>query len=229
MSLVFDVTFPLRDFVLDLNGTFSKKATGISGPSGSGKSTFFRLLSGLERPVRGSILLNGRVLYDSKKHIDMPVHKRAIGMVFQEKLLFPHMSVKKNLTFSERYVQRTRVPFFDIVDMLDLSHILDAKPDEISGGEQQRVAIGRALLSSPEILLLDEPFSAVDKTLRGSIIRYMKRLKSELDIPMIIISHDPEDFHALADEVFFVDNGRRVENGCSYKLRLESIAPDFFA
>ncbi|MBN2511134.1 MAG: ATP-binding cassette domain-containing protein [Spirochaetales bacterium] len=223
MSVVFDLSYPLRDFVLDMSATFSGKATGISGPSGSGKSTLFQLIAGLKKPVRGSVMVNGKVLYDSRKGICVPVHKRAVGMVFQEKLLFPHLSVRKNLNFSQAYTSRSRISFFDVVEILDLAHILDAKPGVISGGEQQRVAIGRALLASPDILLLDEPFSAVDKDLRGSIIGYLFRLKEGLDVPLAIISHDPSDFTALADEVVFIDKGRRVNKKCPYHDRLTEV------
>lgn len=212
MSLEYNIFLPRRDFDLELKGCFDKGITGIYGPSGAGKTSFFNVLAGLERPRKGSVSLNGRVLTDCAKKIHIPVHKRRIGVVFQEKLLFPHLSVKDNLLFGLPYVKDKKVDFEEAVELLDLSAVLEAKPHEISGGEQQRTAMGRAILTSPDLLLLDEPFNAVDYCRRTSILSYIKRLERALSIPLLIISHDLTDLQSLTGRVSLIHKGK--EEGC---------------
>lgn len=208
MPLDFNLQLPRREFDLELSGSFHKGITGIFGPSGAGKTTFFNLLSGLEKPLKGSVILNGRVLTDIDKGIYVPVYKRRIGVVFQDKLLFPHLSVKENLLFGVPYVKEKKISFDDVVDLLDLSSILSSKPHNISGGEQQRTAIGRALLTSPELLLFDEPFNAVDYALRSAILPYIRRLKEILHIPILVISHDLSDLQCLTNQVYLISRGK---------------------
>ena len=221
MGLKFDLELPRRDFLLKLEGGFEKKTVGIFGPSGAGKTSFFQALCGLEKPAMAKIELNGRALNDTENRIFEAPQKRGIGVVFQEKLLFPHLNVKKNLLFGVRYNNRDSLPFNDIVDLLELEKLLDSMPSEISGGEQQRAAIGRALLSGPELLLLDEPFNAVDEALRRNILPYLRRVRDELNIPMLVISHDLPDIQALTNDIYLIENGRCAGYGSVYDL-LES-------
>lgn len=208
MGLEFDVQLPRRDFNLNLQGSFGDEIVGIYGSSGAGKTSLFSLLNGLERPSKGHIVLNGRVLVDTQKNIFIPPYQRKIGVVFQEKLLFPHLTIRENLLFGIRYAKEGQLSLQDVSELLDLSDFQDAMPSEISGGEQQRTAIGRALLTSPDMLLLDEPFNAVDSTLRLAILPFLKRLDNELDIPMLVISHDLPDIQKLTDNVYIIEDGQ---------------------
>ena len=218
MALEFNLQLPRRDFDLKLSGLFENGITGIYGPSGAGKSSFFHLLSGLEKPVQGFVKLNGKVLTDTEKGISVPVNKRRIGVVFQDRLLLPHLSVKKNLIFGVPYVKESKLSLHEVVDFLSLSSVLKSRPGEISGGEQQRVAIGRALMTSPEMLLLDEPFSAVDYTLRSTILPYIKGLKEVFPIPILVISHDRDDLEKLTDRICLISRGRERALGSMYEV-----------
>jgi molybdate transport system ATP-binding protein len=213
MSLEFSIELPRNCIDFKLEGRYKNRITAVYGPSGSGKTTFLLLLAGLLKPASGVISLNGRKLTDTSKGLYVPVNKRRIAVVFQEKLLFPHMSVRQNLCFGEGCAKKfgasgPGLNLDTVIELLDLSNILDSRPDRISGGEQQRTAIGRALLCSPELLLLDEPFNAVDNSLRSNILRYIKRLRDELNIPMIVVSHDLPDLQSLTDTVQLIRKGR---------------------
>ncbi|MDC7220890.1 MAG: ATP-binding cassette domain-containing protein [Spirochaetales bacterium] len=208
MSLIFDIELPRRDFLLKLDGEFDKGTTGIFGPSGAGKTSFFKTLFGLETPSRGKIILNGRTLVDGEKKINLPMHKRRMGVVFQDKRLFPHMTIRDNLLFGQKYIKKSPLKLTEAVDLLDLGLLLDSYPHEISGGEQQRAAIGRALLMSPELLLLDEPFNAVDNSRRITMLPYLNRLRDKLDIPMLVISHDLPDIQRLTSQIYLINQGQ---------------------
>ncbi len=207
MSLEFDLTLPRRDFTINLSGSFGKETIGIYGPSGAGKTSFFSMLLGLEKPRKGNIILNNRVLADTEAGVHVPVNRRRIGVVFQEKLLFPHLTIRENILFGERYAPEHRISLESVAELLDVTPMLDSRPAEISGGEQQRVAIARALLTSPELLLLDEPFNAVHAELRLSILPYLNRLTEELKIPMLVISHDLPDIQRLTSTVYLIHRG----------------------
>lgn len=213
MGLEFDVQLPRRDFKLNLQGSFGDETVGIYGPSGAGKTSLFSLLNGLEVPSRGHIILNDRILVDTEKNIFTPPYLRKIGVVFQEKLLFPNLTIRENLLFGTRYVNEMKLSLESVSELLNLSDFLDSMPYEISGGEQQRTAIGRALLTSPDLLLLDEPFNAVDSNLRLAILPFLKRLGSELDIPMLVISHDLPDIQKLTDNVYVIESGQCMGYG----------------
>ena len=222
MSLQFNIFLPRREFNLELRGCFENGITGIYGSSGAGKTTFFNIIAGLERPLKGSVSLNGRVLTDCHRNIHVPVHKRRVGLVFQDKLLFPHLSVKENLLFGYPYVKDKKVDLDEVVELLNLSAILKSRPHEISGGEQQRTAMGRAILTSPDLLLFDEPFNAVDYCLRTSILNYINRLKEALNIPFLIISHDLSDLQRLTSRVYQINRGKEAGFGDIFeKLRSE--------
>ncbi|RED43755.1 molybdenum ABC transporter ATP-binding protein [Aestuariispira insulae] len=199
----------LQDFTLD--AAFEIPASGITalfGPSGCGKTTILRCLAGLER-LDGYVRLKDDVWQDQGYF--RPPHKRAIGYVFQEASLFPHMTVKQNLSYG--MANPDKVHLHETADLLGVRELLDRIPDRLSGGERQRVAIGRALLSKPDILLMDEPLSALDRAAKTAIIPYLERLHAGLSIPVLYVSHDHSEVERLADHMLVMDKGRVISNG----------------
>ena len=198
----------LNDF--DLNISFScedGKLLAIVGPSGAGKTTIIRTLAGLQSPDWGLITYNIETWTDTEHNIYVPTRKRGIGYVFQDYTLFPHVSVYKNIAFAARDKQKVD----DLMRLFDIQHIRDSKPHKISGGERQRCAICQALARSPKVLLLDEPFSALDALTRKKLREMLKFLKKELHIPIIHVTHDIREALFLADDILPVVRGR-VEN-----------------
>ncbi|MEG9490582.1 molybdenum ABC transporter ATP-binding protein ModC [Mannheimia indoligenes] len=194
---------------LDLNVNLEIPAQGITaifGRSGAGKSSLINLIAGLATAQSGFIELNGCVLFDSQKDINLPPEKRNIGYVFQEHRLFPHYSVEKNLKYG--YKRSDSADFLQIVELLGISHLLDRYPESLSGGEKQRVAIGRALLSSPDILLMDEPLSALDLPRKQELLDYLDKLATQLNIPILYVSHSLEEIVRLADQLLLLNNGK---------------------
>ncbi|MGL1890977.1 MAG: ATP-binding cassette domain-containing protein [Spirochaetaceae bacterium] len=208
MSLEFDIKLPRLNYKLELKGHFGKGITGIYGDSGAGKTSLFNILAGLEKPTEGFVKLNNRYITHVEKKINTPPNKRNVGIVFQDNLLFPHLTIEENLRFGLRYIKKQNVDFNKIVEILNLRKILSAKPYLVSGGEAQRIAIGRAILTSPELLLLDEPFNAVDYCLRSNILRYIKGLNKELDIPILVISHDFNDLKFMTNTLYKINLGK---------------------
>jgi molybdate transport system ATP-binding protein len=213
-----DILLPRKNFDVQIKETFSEGITGIFGPSGSGKTSLMHAISGLDTPVAGRISIEGNLLFDSEKKIYVPVQKRNIGYVFQEGRLFPHMTVEKNLLYGAKKNNKSKVSFQEVVDLLNLKHLLNSKPSQISGGERQRTALGRSLLSSPDILLLDEPFSAVDMNLRSQILPFIMRIQQKVNIPILVVSHDLPDLLKLTSTLFVIKNGRCVGHGEYYDL-----------
>jgi molybdate transport system ATP-binding protein len=189
--------------------------TGVFGPSGAGKTTLFNLLSGVDIPKKGKIKLDSETLVDIDINHVTQGKNRNIGYVFQENHLFPHLSVKKNLLYSKPYIKKREkfISFDDVVNLLEISSILNKKPRQLSGGERQRVAIGRTLLSQPRLLLLDEPFSNVDCSKRKQIISYLLKINNHFKIPMVIISHHLEDILKLTRKIVIVENGKSTVAG----------------
>ncbi|QEN05958.1 ATP-binding cassette domain-containing protein [Thiospirochaeta perfilievii] len=218
MGLEFDIQLERREFKLDLSAEFHNKTYGIYGHSGAGKTSLFSLLNGLLRPSTGFIKLDGETLVNVKQKIFIPPNKRRIGVVFQEKLLFPHLNVRENLEFGCRYIKDRSISLSEVTELLGLNNLLDVMPNRISGGEQQRVAIGRAILTSPKLLLLDEPFNAVDNNLRESILPYIKRVGDSLNIPMLIISHDLPDIQRITDDIYVIEKGKKVGFGSIFDI-----------
>jgi molybdate transport system ATP-binding protein len=208
-GLAVQLRLRLGDFQLTAEFASTARTLALFGPSGSGKTTILKLIAGLLRPDAGRVAIGDRVAFDSAAGIDLPTRRRHVGLVFQDGLLFPHMSVRQNLLYGA-WVRRLSNPalFARTIDVLDIAKLLDRAPRHLSGGERQRVAIGRALLSDPAILLMDEPVTAIDRDRRGEILPYLKRLTEETAIPLLYVSHDRDEVARLADEIVYIREGR---------------------
>jgi len=212
--LKLDIQKAYPGFDLGVSFDTGSGTTCIFGPSGAGKSTILSCIAGSINPDKGSIALADRVLFDSNERINIAMRDRHIGMVFQDAKLFPHMDVKANMTYAQWAGKRdSKLALDHVVDVLGLGALLTRMPEKLSGGEKQRVAIGRALLSSPKILLLDEPLSSLDLNRRRKLIPFLKRIRSEFHIPMVFISHDPDEVTELADELVLVKDGKVIGSG----------------
>ncbi|SFN43011.1 molybdate transport system ATP-binding protein [Formivibrio citricus] len=192
---------------LDLPG---RGVTALFGHSGSGKTTLLRCLAGLERAPQARIHVNGQCWQDGRHFV--PTHKRALGYVFQEASLFPHLSVRKNLTFGQP-ASKDKTELEAMAERLGIAHLLDREPERLSGGERQRVAIARALLTRPQILLMDEPLAALDLKRKQEILPYLERLHDELEIPLVYVSHSPDEVARLADHLVLMNEGQVVASG----------------
>lgn len=183
-----------------------RRVLALVGESGAGKSSVLHAIAGLVTPQRGRIAIAGRTLFDAERGIDVPAHLRRIGYVFQDARLFPHLDVRHNLLYGFHGAVREQ-PRFDlaaIIELLGIGALLRRRIDGLSGGEMQRIAIGRALLSQPRILLLDEPLSALDMGRRDELLPYLQRVRDETALPMIYVSHLPDEVRRIADEVHTV-------------------------
>ncbi|CDO36666.1 MULTISPECIES: molybdenum ABC transporter ATP-binding protein [Novosphingobium] len=208
----FDVDVTIRRGSSRLSYTFKtgKGLTALFGPSGAGKTSLLDAIAGLVRPLSGRIAVSGTVLFDKAERINLHPEQRRCGYVFQDLRLFPHKSVRANLEFGWKlaaYHERW-LSFETALDFLGIGHLLDRMPATLSGGEAQRVAIGRALLSGPRFLLLDEPLASVDAERRGEILRLIERVRDELALPILYVSHDRPEVERLADRIIPVE---RVE------------------
>jgi len=189
--------------------------TALYGPSGSGKTTCLRCIAGLEPAENGFIQINDEVWQDSDKKIFVPPHKRALGYVFQEASLFPHLSVLANLEFGLKRIPKLqrRVDMAHATELLGIGHLLDRHPQHLSGGERQRIGIARALLTSPKLLLMDEPLAALDSQRKNEILPYLQRLHDELEIPVLYVSHSQDEVARLADHLVLLSDGKALANG----------------
>jgi molybdate transport system ATP-binding protein len=201
-------------FTLNVEAQFHTGVTALFGPSGAGKSTLLHCIAGLIKPDCGVISLDTELLYNSERKIHVPPHQRKIGVVFQDSLLFPHLSVRGNLEYGQtgdKVIRRQQ--FEKIVALLEIEPLLNRGVDHLSGGEQKRVALARAILGNPRWLLLDEPFSGLDQSLKDQIMMYLRRLHQAIAIPMILVSHSMDEIIELADEVIFMETGHLTAQG----------------
>ncbi len=204
-----DLEFRRADFRLTARADFGPGVTGICGPSGSGKSTLLALLAGLLRPERGQIRFDSEVLADPAQRIFVPPWQRHFGLVFQDGQLFPHLRVRDNLLYGYRHLAESERHFHleQVTQLLEIGALLDRRPAQLSGGERSRVALGRALLYSPRLLLLDEPLAALDQRLKQQILPFLRRVRDETGIPMIYVSHAIAEVDYLADRVMQMEDG----------------------
>jgi molybdate transport system ATP-binding protein len=195
---------------LDMAFEAPQGVTALFGRSGSGKTTLAHAIAGLFHPDQARISLSGRLLTDTKARLNLPPHQRRLGLVFQDGRLFPHLTVAQNLTYGQRFAQGSapRPGLEPIARLLDIAPLLARRPASLSGGERQRVAIGRALLSGPQMLILDEPLSALDQARKHDILPYLERLRDESRLPMLYISHALDEVARLANTLILVDQGR---------------------
>jgi molybdate transport system ATP-binding protein len=215
MSLKVDIRHRLGAFSVEAAFTAQKGVTALFGRSGSGKTSLINIIAGLMRPESGSLRFNGDVLFDGSSHSFVPAHRRRFGYVFQEARLFPHLSVRRNLGYGRWFAPRGQgeADFDRIVDLLGVGALLDRAPAHLSGGEKQRIAIGRALLSNPRLLLMDEPMAALDEERKAEILPYLERLRDEADIPIVYVSHSVAEVARLATKVIILENGRVSASG----------------
>jgi molybdate transport system ATP-binding protein len=196
--------------LLNIELEMQQSLLGIVGASGCGKSTLLKNIVGLLNPSQGYIQFNQHILVDTRQNIQVPMHQRKIALIFQQALLFPHLNVKQNLCYAEKMLAASerKFQFDDIVALLELKSLLQRKAHQLSGGEAQRVSIGRALLSSPNLLLLDEPLTGLDSQLKQQILPFLKRMKDELDVPMIYVTHHKEELEYLQAETLQLSQGK---------------------
>ena len=205
-----------KQFHLDTDLEFPDEGvTVIFGRSGSGKTTFLRCLAGLERSPTGYMKFGDHVWQDASQNTFAPVHHRPIGMVFQEARLFPHLSVRDNLNYGYRRIapEDRKITFDQVTELMDLAPLLDRRPQKLSGGEQQRVAIGRALLTSPRLLLMDEPLASLDAQRKQEILPFLVRLRKEMKLPIVYVTHSLGEVLQLVDTLVLLQEGKSVAVG----------------
>jgi len=198
-------------FSLQVRAALSSRAAALFGASGAGKTTILDAIAGLRTPSRGIIAIDDIVLFSSQRRVNLPPRERHVGYVPQDVALFPHMNVRRNMLYgrhpgSSPELQR-------VTEMLEIDPLLDRRVDQLSGGERQRVALGRALMSGPSLLLLDEPLAAVDVPLRRRILPYLMRVRDEMKLPIVYVSHDRDEVEQLADYVLLIEAGRVAAAG----------------
>ena len=215
MSLSVDVTHRFGSFLLEARFVSEGRLTAFFGRSGSGKTSLVNIIAGVVRPDRGRIVLDDTVLVDTEQRIFVPKYRRRVGYVFQEGRLFPHLTVRQNLLFGRWFtVKRERnIGLDQVLDLLGIAHLMDRRPGALSGGEKQRVAIGRALLTSPRLLLLDEPLASLDDTRKDEILPFIERLRDEAEVPIVYVSHSIAEVMRLATTVVTILDGRIVAVG----------------
>jgi molybdate transport system ATP-binding protein len=216
MTLEVDVDHRRGDFHLQARFASQPGLTALFGRSGSGKTSVVDIVGGLIRPTRGRVAIDGQVLVDSERGVFVPAHKRRIGYVFQEGRLFPHLNVRRNLLYGSWFARGdggATTELAEVVEMLGIGHLLDRDPASLSGGEKQRVTIGRALLARPRLLLMDEPLASLDEQRRAEIMPFIERLRDEASVPIVYVSHSVAEVARLATTVVLLADGRVTEVG----------------
>jgi len=204
----------LQQFALEINIDLHSARTGIFGPSGAGKTSLLEVIAGLRRPEAARICLNDRLFENTEQNYSLPVRLRKIGYVPQDDLLFPHLSVRRNLLYGvDGKSKRETFSFDHVITFLEIASLLDRDVRSLSRGENQRIVIARALLSSPRLLLLDEPLTALDAKLKETILRQLRSLHDEFGIPMLYVTHDPVEAIEICGEVLILESGRVVSRG----------------
>ena len=211
-ALELDIGLPLRSFRLELTLALGRETFALVGPSGAGKTTVLRAVAGLVRPESGRIVLDGEVLFDAASGVALPPEDRRVGFVFQDYALFPHMSVEQNVAYGSRNGTG------ELLERFGIAHLARARPGELSGGERQRVGLARALARDPGVLLLDEPLSALDPHTRAALRLELKELLDELDLPVLLVTHDFHDAAVLANRVAALTDGRVRQIGTPSEL-----------
>lgn len=201
-----------KHFNFDVSLQIDKRVTAIFGPSGSGKSTLLSLIAGITQPNSGRIFIDNECVFDSQLGINKPIHQRRVGLVFQDGRLFPHMSVEQNLNYAFKLnsQQKQLIQPAEIMQLLALESLKKQQPHQLSGGEKQRVALGRALLSSPKLLMLDEPLASLDEKLKQQILPYLKLVADNINIPMLYVSHSMDEILQLTNDIIYIENGAVV-------------------
>ena len=215
MGLSAKIMKKVKGFQLDVEWQIGDEIAVLFGCSGSGKSMTLQCIAGLVKPDEGSIRANGDLFFDHVQKVNVPPEKRPFGYVFQDRVLFPHMTVRGNITYGARGVPKSEVEE-EVNEMLTLFHLHglgDNFPAEISGGQKQRVALARALIRKPEALLLDEPFSALDVPIRLEMAKLVKEIRSEFHIPIVLVTHDVFEAYTIADRIIVYSGGRAVQTG----------------
>lgn len=197
----------------EISARFELNGAGISalfGPSGAGKTSIINMIAGLIKPEQGLIKIGDSTLFDSKSRVNIPPYKRRIGYIFQDGRLFPHMSVSGNLKYGRNLIPEDKryISLEDVVKVLDIEGLLKRRPHNLSGGEKQRAAIGRALLSSPRLLLMDEPLTSVDNSRKNAILKMIGAIPDRFKIPVLYVSHSAEELDALSAEIISINNGK---------------------
>ena len=215
MNLEVDVAHRFGSFALEARFTSQGRLTAFFGRSGAGKSSLVNIIAGVVRPDRGRIVLDRTTLVDTERGVFVPKHRRRVGYVFQEGRLFPHLTVRQNLTFGRWFTPKRerKLGLDQVLDLLGIGHLLDRRPGALSGGEKQRVAIGRALLTSSRLLLMDEPLASLDETRKEEILPFIERLRDEAQVPIIYVSHSLSEVARLATTVVMLVEGRVVAVG----------------
>ncbi len=219
MDLFADITLPRRSYDLRIRLSVGTETVALVGPSGAGKTSFLRALAGLERPVAGRITLGDEPWTDAEHRIHLPPEQRRVGYLPQDYALFPHLTVAGNVRFAAR---RDRP---DLLERLGIAHLAPARPAELSGGERQRVALARALAREPQLLLLDEPFAALDAITRDQVRTELADLLPSLQLPTLLVTHAFEDAAALAERIGVLDHGEIVQFGSASELLDSPAAP----
>src|SRR5437870_10444562 len=215
-----DIEHRFADFALDIHFRAGRGLTALFGRSGAGKTSVVNAIAGLIRPERGRIFVDGSVLLDTVRGVRTPAHRRRVGYVFQEGRLFPHLTVRHNLVFG-RWFAADAAPaarLDEVVELLGLAALLDRRPGRLSGGEKQRVAIGRALLASPRILLMDEPLASLDARRKDEILPYLERLRDEATVPIVYVSHSIAEVTRLATRIVLISAGKVVAVGPAVEI-----------
>jgi molybdate transport system ATP-binding protein len=206
--IALDFTLTQGAFTLDVREQLDAPVTALFGPSGAGKTTILDVIAGLRTPSRGAVHLGGRVLFDAARGVNLPPHQRHVGYVTQDVALFPHMNVRRNALYGRRPGQKPELA--TVAAMLEIETLLDREIRQLSGGERQRVALARALMSVPEVLLLDEPLAAVDVERRLRILPYVERVRDELGVPIVYVSHDAAEVRRIANRIVVLESGKVV-------------------